>query len=101
MILNIFAIYDEKAEQYLPPFFLPQIAQAKRTFSDCINDPQHAFSAHPADYTLFHQGEFDAETSDWTVHTSYSLGNGVQFIQQESDGARMGQMSITGLESIK
>ncbi len=94
MILEIFAVYDEKAGAYLPPFFLPTVQIAKRTFGDCVNDPKHNFGRHPQDYTLFHQGEFDCDTSDWEVQTSYSLGNGVEFKTQPSDYDRMGQMRM-------
>lgn len=59
MITRMFSVYDSKAKAFLPPFFMPVDAVAKRTFSDCANDPRHAFCMHPEDYTLFALGTFD------------------------------------------
>lgn len=62
MQLHIFSVFDEKAEAYITPFFLPTIAMALRTFTDCAIDPEHQFGRHPADYTLYHVGTFDQDT---------------------------------------
>jgi len=78
VIQKMFTIYDEKAEAYLPPFFLPTREMAIRTFSDCVNSNDHQFGAHPHDYTLFALGEFDNETA--TLDLSRKLvGNGVEY----------------------
>ncbi len=55
---------------------------AKRTFQDCVNDPEHAFGAHPEDYTLFSHGHFDQSEGMFEVETMVSLGNGVSFKTQ-------------------
>ncbi len=73
----MFAIYDDKAKAYLPPFFLPTKEMAQRTFSDCINDSQHAFGLHPEDYTLFHLGGFDNLTAETITTKPHTLGNGL------------------------
>lgn len=81
MKLIIFTIYDEKAEQFLPPFALPQKGMASRTFQDCVNDTSHAFGRNPADYTLFQSGEFCSDTGLLKgLDAKQSLGNGVEFI---------------------
>jgi hypothetical protein len=59
MLLQVFSVYDSKAEAYLPPFYIPAIGAAIRHFSDSANDPQTAFHKHPEDYGLFHLGSFD------------------------------------------
>lgn len=59
MKLHMFTVFDVKAKAYLPPFFLPQVGQAVRSFGDAIDDPAHAFAKHPEDYTLFLVGTFD------------------------------------------
>ena len=38
MIHNIFSVYDNKAEAFLPPFVLPKREMAIRTFADSINN---------------------------------------------------------------
>lgn len=75
---RIFAIFDEKAKAFLPPFFLPEVAMAVRTFGDCVNDPAHAFGRHPADYTLFSFGVFDQLHGKFEVAPAMELvANGV------------------------
>lgn len=75
---QIFVIYDSKAEAYLQPFFLPTTGMAVRTFTDTVNDINHPFCAHPADYTLFHIGEFDDSNSKFTqleIHKNLGAGH--------------------------
>ncbi len=75
----IFSIYDSGASAYLPPFVLPAAGMAERSFSDCVNDKSHAFSRHPADYTLFQIGTWDEQTAEiayTTVHKK--LVNGLE-----------------------
>lgn len=69
----IFSIYDEKAEAFYPPFFLQTTGMALREITDCVNDPQHKFGAHPADYTLFQIGVFDNKNGEIT-HLKKPLG---------------------------
>jgi hypothetical protein len=81
MNIQMFAIYDSKATAYLPPFNLPTIQMAKRTFTDTVNDLKHSFSQHPEDYTLFHIGEFDDEKGILQltkIHDSICNGKEVQ-----------------------
>lgn len=77
---QIFTIFDQKAKAYLPPFFLPAAAMAIRTFSDCVNSPDHMFGKHPADYTLIELGSFCDSSAAITVHEiPQVLGTGVEF----------------------
>jgi len=90
MIHNVFTIYDAKAEAYLPPFILPKISMAKRTFSDCVNSSDHQFGAHPEDYTLFTIGTFDDETAQYNLLlTPESLGLGNEYVIQEPDNQQL------------
>lgn len=83
MKLEIFTVYDSKAESYLPPFFLPQIAQAKRSFANCCKDKEnHAFGQNPQDYTLFHLGQYDDGNATIENNKIISLGNGIEFFTQ-------------------
>lgn len=59
MKLNIFSIFDEKAEAYSTPFFQSHVGQALRSFSDLALDDKASISRHPQDYSLYHIGEFD------------------------------------------
>lgn len=59
MKVYVFAIYDDKAKAFLPPFFMQQPAMAVRAFGSAVNDPNHQFFRHAADYSLFTLGMFD------------------------------------------
>lgn len=79
---KMFSIYDEKAQAFLPPFVLHREEMAKRTFSDAINDKNHAFGRHPSDYTLFILAEFNDEKGT-IIESKRSIGNGVEFIRPD------------------
>lgn len=80
MLHKLFTIYDEKAEVFLPPFFVPTLGIALRAFTDTINSKDHQFGKHPADYTIFQLGSFDDATAELEQKPKKSLGNGVEFI---------------------
>jgi hypothetical protein len=80
VIYNVFSIYDEKADAFLPPFILPNVNMAKRVFSDCVNSDTHQFGLNPTDYTLFELGTFDDANGQFMLQrTKQSHGNGVEF----------------------
>lgn len=60
--LIAFSVFDQKAEAFIAPFFMPTKQMAVRVFADCCNDPNHQFGKHPADYTLFQLGHFDTNS---------------------------------------
>ncbi len=99
MVHNIFSIYDEKAKAYLPPFFLPEVGMAKRTFSDCVNNKEHQFGRHPGDYTLFRLGAWSDSTAQFTLEDqNSSLGNGLEYI---TDNTHEDQMALKLVEGTK
>ncbi len=80
MIHQMFTVFDSKAEAYLPPFYMQTRGAAIRAFQDTVNDPNHAFNKHPADYTLFIIGEFDDSTAAFNIHdVRKSCGNALEF----------------------
>lgn len=79
MTQRLYTVYDEKAEAFLPPFFVPAHGIALRAFKDCINSKDHQFGKHPADYTLFYLGDWDDVTCHFRLIDRKSLGNGVEF----------------------
>ena len=81
----MFCVYDNKAEAYLNPFFLPMKAMAIREFQNCVNDENHAFGRNPADYTLFMIGVWDGDSGKVIDTDTSSLGNGVEFLQTQSE----------------
>lgn len=90
IILKAYAIWDTKAEAFLPPWFLPTQKMAVRAFADAINDPGSQFGKHPADYTLFHVGDFDTVTGLFTVPPKgiEVLHVGITLVRQDKDPAQ-------------
>lgn len=86
MNYNMFAIYDCKADAYLIPFYLPNNDVALRVFEDCVNDPEHQWGKHPADYTLFQLGIYDDSTGTHTLIDNKALAVGIELVR--SDPAR-------------
>lgn len=83
MRLNIFTVYDTKAEAYLPPFYMNTKGQAIRAFSDSANDRNHAFCKHPGDYVLFHLGSFDDADASFELDAApQSVGVAIEFKTQ-------------------
>lgn len=62
MILQIFSVRDNVSDAYLQPFFAVNTGSAIRSLTDAVNDAQHEFSRHAADYSLWGLGTFDDST---------------------------------------
>lgn len=83
MIQKLFTVFDEKAEAFLPPFFVPTDGIAKRAFADCVNSKDHQFGKHPADYTLFFLGEFYEHDASIVLVNRKVVGNGIEFLRSD------------------
>ena len=64
MILQMFTIYDIKAQAYHQPYFSPNQQTGQRAFRDAVNSPDSMLSKNPADFVLFECGEFDDSTGE-------------------------------------
>ena len=85
MKLQIISVFDSKANQYMTPFYQATIGQARRIFSDIINNPEHQFSKNPEDYSLFHLGEYDDTTGKFDmIATPTSLQVGLEVVKLET-----------------
>jgi len=62
MKLKLFAIHDSVAQQYAPPFVMPNTATAKRTFVGLCTDKDSRIASNPSDFDLYELGTFDDET---------------------------------------
>lgn len=56
-----FAIFDQKAHAYNPPYFLPHVDIAIRGFAQSVRSPDRypTMNMFPEDYSLYEVGEFD------------------------------------------
>lgn len=59
MLIKGFAVFDVKAGNFAPPFFMPSVGLAVRAFTDLVNDVRSTVNKYPGDFTLFQVGEFD------------------------------------------
>lgn len=72
---QIVAVYDSKAKAFMDPIHVPNIGIAQRSFKIAVNDPTTYIAQSPEDYTLFHLGGWDDETSNYDLFsTPESLG---------------------------
>lgn len=77
--MNVYTVYDVKAELYLTPFFERNDATALRSFKQACTDPSHGFCRHAEDYTLFRIGEFNEETAKLTDTVLTPLARAIEF----------------------
>lgn len=99
MILNMYSIFDVASGAYMRPFFLLADAQAVRSFSEIVGDPEHEVGKHPEDYSLVRIGTFDDQqarihpedvqvlvTGLEVVSASRNAANGDLFKVPDTDG---------------
>lgn len=79
-MLQIFTVYDSKAEAYLQPFYSRSKGESLRSFHEACNDPNHAFFKHAGDFTLFHLGEWnELEGKFVSLSAPVSMGCAIEF----------------------
>lgn len=59
--MQMFSIFDSKADGYLPPFLAANGEVAKRMVLQAASDPSHTFATFAGDYTLFGIGLWHEE----------------------------------------
>lgn len=62
MLVEVFSVMDVKIGAYAQPFFSQTIASGVRAFHDATLDKNTVLGSHPADFQLFHLGQFDDNT---------------------------------------
>jgi hypothetical protein len=84
MKLQIFAVYDSKAEAYLSPFFMQSKGQAIRAFGNSASDASTDLGRHPEDFTLFHLGEYDDQNASFSLVSSpISIGLALELVDRK------------------
>lgn len=66
MILQIFAVYDQKSHAFASPFYLAHVDLAKRAFAEAANTPGHSLAKYPEDFFLYRLGTWNDETSEFS-----------------------------------
>jgi hypothetical protein len=59
MNINMYSVYDKKAEVYSQPFTAINDEVAQRIIKNCVNNPEHNYGLNPEDYQLLKVGEFN------------------------------------------
>lgn len=88
MKFRVFSVFDSKAKAFVPPFVLPEVGMAVRTFKDCANDKAHAFGKNPADYSLFSLGSWDDHSGSFTSEVEVVI-SALELIERDSDPAQL------------
>ena len=90
MLSKIYAVYDNKAEAFMEPFFATNAGVALRRFADNVNHPDSIFHKHPNDFCLYEIGAFDDQPGDvanWTENKN--LGLAIEFLNQPEHPGQM------------
>lgn len=81
MILNVFAVYDLKAEAYMAPFFQQTKGLAIRSFAAAAHDGGSVISKYPEDFCLFDLGTWEDRTGLFSPRVApISLGTARDFM---------------------
>lgn len=84
MKIQIFALYDSAAQIYGQPMFILNKGYAVRGFQELANNKSDNVGKHPADFTLFHIGEY--EDTDCTIkmfESKVSCGTALEYVNKD------------------
>ena len=81
MKLNVYSIFDEKANLFARPYYFAQDGEAIRAFGNGVQDPKSMMSKHASDFKLYKIGTFEEETAELTsTQPPVYLSKAVDFI---------------------
>lgn len=63
-IMRIYSIYDEKAEEFSPPFFQPNDRMAQRMVVESSKGNGSMLRAYPEDFKIYGLGAFNTSTGE-------------------------------------
>ncbi len=80
------SIYDEKAECFGQPFFVPAIGIAARHFTDAVHNPESMMGKYPGDFTLYQIGYWNNNDSKFENLTAPKfIAKGTDYITDRGD----------------
>lgn len=84
--MNMYSVYDQKAEAYGQPIFLRTHGEAMRTLEDELARGDSLIAQHPEDFILFFVGHFDELSGVFTVEdTPLVLGRASSMVRRQDD----------------
>lgn len=82
MLMNMYSVYDLKAEYFVPPWIARTHADAIRDFQKSVSTPNSPMGDHPSDFQLICIGTWDDISGVLTPHKEQqALGVGTDFLQ--------------------
>lgn len=104
MMLQMYSIYDSKAEVYNTPFFSKTHGEAERSFKTLTNDPKSQVNQYPEDFDLYHIGEYDDNKGiTKSLDTPKHILKAISVLRKEAEApSQIAQLpdNRTGLESL-
>lgn len=88
--LELFCVYDLKAEFYGSPFTARNAAVGKRIFERLCLSGESEISKAPSDYTLVRVGFFNDADASITVCNPVTVCSGAQVVLEYTRGAAVG-----------
>lgn len=82
MMMNVYAVYDDKAKSFGTPFYIQTDGMARRLFCDQVQDDNRPslLHDHPEDFSLYRVGSFDSDSGHVKPEPQpVFLGRGIEF----------------------
>lgn len=90
MKLNVYSIFDEKAQAYLRPLYANQHAEAIRSFHGAVLEDK-GFSKFPEDFRLYFLAVWDTDSGKFKSEPQpVFMANATDFVKRENEGGTNG-----------
>jgi hypothetical protein len=87
MKINIYAVYDAKAEAFGKPLFFNTHGLAKRSFYEACQHAESEFQKYPHDYSLYYIGTYNEESAEVSAVPTKQLYTALEAINQTNTEA--------------
>lgn len=85
MHTKIYAVFDNKAEAFMQPFFADTPGLATRQFQTNVNNDQSIFNKYPNDFVLYEIGIFDDAKGAVIPHdNNINLGMAIDYVLKDN-----------------
>lgn len=81
--MKIYSIYDKKSITFAPPFFVPTLTHALRSFDQLVNDSQSMVNRYPDDFALYDMGSFDDSNGKFDLYdVSVRICDAIEYVKK-------------------
>jgi len=87
MKINIYAVYDAKAEAFGKPIFFNKDGLAKRSFFEACQHAESEFQKYPHDYSIFHIGYYNEDTAEVSAVPPKQLYTALEAVNNQNTEA--------------